>query len=928
MSDLGSTLAFLLGMATLLPLASFFIILCAYPRAGKGFGHSAYISIGAIVGACVLSFISLALWLNKHWPDPVSHGDHGAGHHESGSHDKDGQGHDKDEHGGSEHGEDGHDKGHDDHKGHDNDSGDGANVDSTRSDIQLVSTLKDDESASHGESALGYAGEYYLLGRFGNLKLSIGYYIDTLTVCMFCMVTLIASCIHIYATGYMHEELHDVTDHEVTMKDGSHLTRPGRYFRFFQYLSLFSFSMLGLVLAGNIAMVFVFWELVGICSYFLIGFYIERKSATNAANKAFIVNRVGDFGMIIGLMALWSGLGTFAFGDAEDVIFKLDAAQVAELQEGQLSTEVRNEFRKWGEKLPRDVIVAPGEDGGWVVGIPNSTVSYFIEWHNRDIYKVWRREVGMFSLVRPSSEHHATIVPDGMVRWGAREQVAEIVNGNLASGTDGAQAKSEEEISESVAQWRAQTVDSEGKDKAGCWGYLLLVVGGIGIFCGCVGKSAQFPLHVWLPDAMEGPTPVSALVHSATMVAAGVYLVGRFYPIFVPEVLLVIAVAGCVTLFMAATIAITATDIKRVLAYSTVSQLGYMMMALGVGGWLAGMMHLITHAFFKSLLFLCSGSVIHAVHTNEMPEMGGLLKKMPWTGYTMLIGCLAIAGTPFFSGFYSKDAILEQAYSFGMENGQGLALIFFIAALGSAAITAFYMFRLWFLTFVGDPRNKHRYDHAHESPKAMYLPLVVLSCFAVGVAWTIPYVPSLAQLLEQARPLGTLAVGVGNWLTWIWPDEHLGHAYKLQVTAMALATAVGGIGFAASFYWWRIVDPAETKEKFAAVHRFLINKWWFDELYDFIFVRPTHVISRLISSIDRRVLDGIVDGLACVTRGFSNKFDAVADRTIVDGSVNLFASWMYNLGTALREVQRGKLREYIMFIVLGTIVMFVLVSFL
>ena len=224
----------------------------------------------------------------------------------------------------------------------------------------------------------------------------------------------------------------------------------------------------------------------------------------------------------------------------------------------------------------------------------------------------------------------------------------------------------------------------------------LLIVAGVGIFCGCVGKSAQFPLHTWLPDAMEGPTPVSALVHSATMVAAGVFLVARFYPVFLPEVLFVIAVVGTVTLFMAATIAIVATDIKRVLAYSTVSQLGYMMLALGVGGWLAGVMHLFTHAFFKSLLFMCSGSVIHAVHTNEMPEMGGLRKKMPWTAYTMLIGCLAIAGAgvPFaitlfgidigglgFSGYYSKDAILEQALSFKNTN-PGWGTFFFVAAAG------------------------------------------------------------------------------------------------------------------------------------------------------------------------------------------------------------------------------------------------------
>ena len=267
------------------------------------------------------------------------------------------------------------------------------------------------------------------------------------------------------------------------------------------------------------------------------------------------------------------------------------------------------------------------------------------------------------------------------------------------------------------------------------------------------GKKRQFPLHVWLPDAMEGPTPVSALIHAATMVAAGVYLVGRCYPIFTPEVLLVIAIVGTITLFMAATIAITATDIKRVLAYSTVSQLGYMMMALGLGGWLAGMFHLFTHAFFKSLLFLCSGSVIHATGTNEMPAMGGLRKKMPWTAGTMLVGCLAIAGAGIplvvgLSGYYSKDGILAQALSFKQSNPM-YGYFFWIATAG-AAITAFYMFRLWYMTFAGEPRDEHVYHHAHESPWVMVGPLVVLAFFAVVAGWT---------LHGQLRPAAALGAG-------------------------------------------------------------------------------------------------------------------------------------------------------------------------
>ncbi|MCA9228250.1 MAG: hypothetical protein KDA47_21655, partial [Planctomycetales bacterium] len=298
--------------------------------------------------------------------------------------------------------------------------------------------------------------------------------------------------------------------------------------------------------------------------------------------------------MLIGLMALWSGIGTFSFGDID-------------------------------------------YDGDGV------------------------KEKGLFSTVRPAENDYALTVPDRMVLLSARDEVDQFVSAYRTDHPNASQDEVQAAVLANVENWR----DGSSGTHYGHW---LLVIAGIGIFCGCVGKSAQFPLHVWLPDAMEGPTPVSALVHSATMVAAGVYLVGRFYPVFPPEALLVIAIAGCITLFMAASIALTATDIKRVLAYSTVSQLGYMMLALGVGGWLAGMMHLITHAFFKSLLFMCSGSVIHAVHTNEMPEMGGLRKKMPVTAYTMLVGCMAIAGVsiPFvvgFSGYYSKDAILEQAFS-------------------------------------------------------------------------------------------------------------------------------------------------------------------------------------------------------------------------------------------------------------------------
>ena len=478
---------------------------------------------------------------------------------------------------------------------------------------------------------------------------------------------------------------------------------------------------------------------------------------------------------------------------------------------------------------------------------------------------------------------------------------------------------------------RGETAGEEGK--AGQW---LLFIAGVGIFCGCVGKSAQFPLHVWLPDAMEGPTPVSALVHSATMVAAGVYLVGRFFPVFSPEVLLVIAYTGCITLFIAATIAITAVDIKRVLAYSTVSQLGYMMLSLGLGGWLAGLFHLITHAFFKGLLFMCSGSVIHGVHTNDMTEMGGLRKKMPITAYTMLVGCLAIigAGIPLttigFSGYYSKDAIIEQAWSYGQQNPQH-ALLQWVPIVG-AFITAFYMFRLWYMTFAGEPRNQHRYDHAHESPRVMTAPLVLLAVFALGVGWTVPGTDlSVTSLLEQARPSGTLETTHGALLSeLVIPNEHDSHVPEIKRPAglAAFTTAAAGLLLATIIYLWRLLNPSELKETFKPVYSFLWHKWWFDELYWAVFVTPSLWLAKWIANFDRGVIDSIIHGAAAICKGCARVVDAIFDRTLVDGTVNGFAQGTWDFGLWLRKLQTGSLRQYVMFIVLGTVILFVAATFI
>jgi NADH:ubiquinone oxidoreductase subunit 5 (subunit L)/multisubunit Na+/H+ antiporter MnhA subunit len=828
--DFATLLPLLLLIAWLLPLASFAAIVLFGPRMGKAGRGAGYVATGAIFLAFLLSAIALGAWLAKHPVGATAGLPVGRiGNPSAGS----------------------------------TSLADGLAIRPTTSEATLVSSPI-------------LSGNLYLLGQFGSLQIGLSYYIDALTLAMFAMVTMVATCIHVYSFGYMHEELHEVTDPQVTLANGQRLKRRGRFHRFYQYLSLFCFSMLGLVLAGNIAMVFVFWELVGICSYLLIGFYIERRSACLAANKAFIVNRVGDFGMIVGLMAVWGSLGTFAFGDLPDA-------------QGHI-------------------------------------------------------QPGIFSLVRPAETGHALTVPDGMVRLAAKDQIEAIYRGEtrpvgagVAAGANRPPAVSpgghagsaaEPQIASSMSDWR----------KSG-YGYGLLVIAGLGIFCGCVGKSAQFPLHVWLPDAMEGPTPVSALIHAATMVAAGVYLVGRFYPVFTPEVLLVIACVGCTTLAIAATIAVTATDIKRVLAYSTVSQLGYMMLALGVGGWVAGLFHLFTHAFFKALLFLCSGSVIHACGTNEMTEMGGLRKKMPWTAYTMLAGCLAIsgAGVPLLgiglsdyglSGFYSKDSILAQAYLFGRDNGPWIAL-FWVAA-GGAVITAFYMFRLWYMTFAGEPKNHHVYEHAHESPRVMYGPLVVLAVMAVIVAWPVPFSNlSLKSFLEQARPAGLEQPFVGGlfWPSVAVPLEHLSHAEAVHVPVSLIAffAALTGFILATLFYGLRMLDAEKVRRVFAPVYAFLRAKWYFDELYAWLFIRPVLAISIAAAWIDRHLIDGLADGLArlvCV----GAVLDDFIDRYFVDGAVNLLAALTFGLGLRLRALQSGRLRQYVMLIVVGTVALFILVT--
>ena len=661
--------------------------------------------------------------------------------------------------------------------------------------------------------------------------LEIGYRIDQLTALLFAMVTVISTGIFFFSIGYMIDEAAEETeDHEVHVGHG-HLKRRGRYGRFFLFLSLFCFSMLNLLIADNLFQVFISWELVGVCSFLLIGFYYERLSASTAANKAFIVNRIGDAGFLVGLAIVWAYFGTFNF-QAIQAKLRCPAADtpVSDLT----GTIVRITRSSEAGKPAQIQIDSKGKD---VLLFPEN-------WHG---------------TLRPN----------------------ELTTG---AGAD------------------LPTIP-----------YWLLVVAGLGIFCGCVGKSAQFPLHTWLPDAMEGPTPVSALIHAATMVAAGVYLVGRAYPIFTPEVLLVIAYTGAITLFMAATIALVQTDIKRVLAYSTVSQLGYMMLALGVGGWTAGLFHLLTHAFFKALLFLAAGAVIFGLHhEQDLRKMGGLRKKMPITAFTMLIGVLAIVGTPFFSGWYSKDQIIGQALGFGLSHPAHIILA--VLPIVSAALTGFYMFRLWLLAFAGEPRDHHTFEHAHESPRVMSVPLIVLAAFSLGIGWGPEFWMADGSLLGQ-----TLAKAEPATVKLIFAEAvHTAHENHLLAGLLALAAALAGAGTAFAVYGLNRLDPEATRARFAPLHRFLLMKWYFDELYDALFVVPVVKLAFAIGRFDKH----------SVKPEEAEAADRRVDPTSVDGLLSAMGLLSLALGKWLRGMQSGLLRRYILVLVLTTVVMFAILSFL
>ncbi|WP_413744514.1 NAD(P)H-quinone oxidoreductase subunit 5 [Synechococcus sp. MIT S9451] len=553
----------------------------------------------------------------------------------------------------------------------------------------------------------------------GSFSLPMGFVVDPLGSVMLALVTTIAFLVLIYSHGYM---AHDKS-----------------YVRFFTYLALFSSSMLGLVISPNLLEIYVFWELVGMCSYLLVGFWYDRDGAAHAAQKAFIVNRVGDFGLLLGILGLFWATGSFDF-----------------------------------------------------------------------------------------------------------QGIADGLSAAMSNGT--------------VPGWAAIAL---------C----------LFVFMGPMAKSAQFPLHVWLPDAMEGPTPISALIHAATMVAAGVFLVARLEPLYAqfPSVGLVIAVVGAITCFLGASIALTQMDLKKGLAYSTVSQLGYMMLAMGCGAPVAGMFHLVTHAFFKAMLFLGSGSVIHAMEdvvghepvlAQDMRLMGGLRQKMPITAITFLIGCVAISGIPPLAGFWSKDEILGQAFN-------TYPLLWAVGFL-TAGMTAFYMFRLYFLTFEGEFRGNdktiqaellaaagksaddahgHHAESVHESAWPMTLPLAVLAVPSVliGLLGT-PWNSRFAGLLnpEEAAEMA----------------EHFSWSEFLPLAGASVAISLTGITIAVLAYALHRIDLGElVAARVPTLNAFLANKWYLDAINEKLFVRGSRKLAREVLEVDAKVVDGVVNLTGLLTLG-------------------------------------------------------------
>jgi len=588
----------------------------------------------------------------------------------------------------------------------------------------------------------------------GILNVDVAFQVDPLSSVMILIITGVGGLIHIYSTAYMHEE--------------------PAYWRYFAYLNLFTFAMLTLVLGDNLLLMFVGWEGVGLCSYALIGFWYSEWANASAGSKAFIVNRVGDFGFMCATFLLF---WTLAEADHPTLLFR-EITQYAPLLEGQLF-----------------------------------------------------------------------------------------------------------------------------------WGMGTVTVITMLMFLGATGKSAQIPLYVWLPDAMAGPTPVSALIHAATMVTAGVYMIARLSILFdmAPTTGAVIATVGAATAFFAATIGTTQFDIKKVLAYSTVSQLGFMFIAMGVGAYATGVFHLMTHAFFKACLFLGSGSVIHAMHhEQDMRKMGGLKKWMPYTYATYLLSTLAIAGIPPFSGFFSKDEILWKAFSGGHH------IVWFVAVC-AAAMTAFYMFRSVYMTFEGESRaDEHTKHHLHESPLAMTVPLMILAALATFSGFlNIPH-----ALFGHARFDGWLAPVVQHGAHAAHHDVEI-IEYVLMI--FSVAVAVAGILVARAMYQTRTLKPDWLVDAFGGkLYRTVYNKYYVDEAYDATVIAGTMSLSRAMAWFDATIIDGIVNGSAVIVKLLSQAY-GLFDHYVVDGAVNGVGALTSLVGGGVRRLQTGNINAYLYVIVLAVV---------
>ena len=690
----------------------------------------------------------------------------------------------------------------------------------------------------------------------GTNTVSLGVGLDNLAAIMLVVVTLISFLVHLFSLEYMREDK--------------------RFSRFYAYLGLFTFSMLGIVIANNFLNMFIFWELVGVSSYLLIGFWFEKDSAADASKKAFIVNRIGDLGFLFGLMTIYLTYGTFMF---DEVFGGIHAG------------------------------ILPFDSGAWMTAV------------------------------------------------------------------------------------------------------------GIFVFLGAVGKSAQFPLHVWLPDAMEGPTPVSALIHAATMVAAGVYLTARVFPMFTADALLFIAYTGALTAFIAATIAITQYDFKRVLAYSTVSQLGYMVMGLGVGAFTSGFMHLVTHAWFKALLFLASGSVIHAMHHSmhhndehhmdpqDIRNMGGLRKTMPITYITFLFATIAISGIPLTSGFLSKDGILAGTLAFAQLSGHWFIPV---AGFGAALMTAFYMFRLTIISFHGKPRT-HIASHTHENNGYITFPLILLAILTfwffyslnpldASKGWfhSITQTPQIAtppnlmfdfmvqdkdehkhNNLEQqgandakancceekvettkdecckshdksnlekcCKSKGYQSVedccndkackcfkpftvthythvsSTNHHTAGTKLEEYIHHSH-IPAMIVSLLVAISGIFLSFIYYQFKIWDVDSIVNLYPWLYKGSFNKWFFDEIYQATIVNGTVGLAKIGAWFDLNIIDGVVNFMAAIGRGFG-KFIGWFDLRGVDGLVNLTAWLTKRFGDILRKPQTGIIQAYLILTIIGLVIL-------